>query len=206
MTLCTAASLWSVPPPDRPAEAERIAAAGVQHLHWDVTDGEFARAGGFDPDTASRLTAAAGVDAEVHLMVADPLAHVDAWTDLCDLVVVHVEADRWREAVHRIERRGARPAVAVSPDTALEAVPPGDLPVLVMSVIPGHGGSTFRPATYDRLRALSGGRLLGVDGGVDQEAARLSRQAGAGWLISGTALLASPDPAGWLATVIGPLD
>ncbi len=205
MTLRTAASRWSVPPTDQPAEAERLAAAGVRHLHWDVTDGEFARAGGFDPDTASRLTAAAGVDAEVHLMVSDPLTHVDAWTDLCDLVVVHVEARGWREALHRIERRGARPAVALSPGTPTGTVPSGELATLVMSVLPGHGGSAFRPSTYDRLRALAGRRLLGVDGGVDRESGRLSRAAGATWLVSGTALLSSPDPAEWLAGLAAPL-
>jgi ribulose-phosphate 3-epimerase len=128
------------------------------------------------------LTMGVGVGAETHLMVTDPLAHVDAWTDFC----------------------GVRPALALSPGTGLDTVPSQELPVLVMSVQPGHGGSTFLPSTYDRLRQLAGTRLLGVDGGVDQQAALRSRAAGANWVVSGTALLNSPDPAQWIRSVDGP--
>jgi ribulose-phosphate 3-epimerase len=201
VTVRISGSLWSVPGEDQPTAAERLAGAGLEHLHWDLTDGVFAPQGGFEPDTACRLTELVGVGAEAHLMVTDPIRHVDAWTDFCEVVVVHAEARDHASALRRIERRGARPAVAVAPGTPLPPSLSPDLAVLVMSVQPGWGGSTFLPQTYERIQALAGPRLLGVDGGVGLDEAGRSRSAGANWIVSGTALLGAADPADWITTV-----
>jgi ribulose-phosphate 3-epimerase len=115
VALRVAGSLWSAPPQQVVDEAVRLAEAGLTCLHWDLTDGEFAVPGGFAADRAARVTAVAGVGAEAHLMVREPLAHIDAWTGFCELVTVHVESQRWCAAVDRIACRGAVPAVAVSP-------------------------------------------------------------------------------------------
>jgi ribulose-phosphate 3-epimerase len=201
VTARVSGSLWSVPVDRQGAEAGRLAGAGLENLHWDLADGLFARSGGFDPDTARQLTEQTGVRAEAHLMVVDPLRHVDAWTAFCEIVVVHVEARYCEAALRRIERRGARPAVALSPGTPTSGLPSRDLDVLVMSVEPGCGGAAFIPGTYERIRSLVGPRLLGVDGGVGAAEARQSRAAGANWIVSGTALLRAEDPAEWIATI-----
>lgn len=217
-----AASLWSVPPADRPTTARRLVDAGLRRWHWDVSDGVFAAPGGFTPGQAADLTAHAPAPGEAHLMVTDPLPVVDDWVPFCDLVVVHVESRRCAEAVDRIRSAGTRAGVAIGPDTPLDALDalPADLPVLVMAITPGQAGSRFSPATLDRLTALSGRpasavpraaaaaghptgrphrRLLGVDGGVDLARAHDCARHGATWVVSGTALCAAPDPAGWLS-------
>ncbi|PZG40900.1 hypothetical protein C1I98_22450 [Spongiactinospora gelatinilytica] len=195
--------MWSVPAGERLAEAVRLRDAGLTVLHWDLTDGVFARPGGFTADAARELTARTGLAAEAHLMVTRPLDHVDAWTGFCDLVVVHAEAYGWREAAARVEARGARPGLALSPGT-----PPTDAPteldVLVMSITPGHAGARFEDSALRSLRqARSSGlaRMVGVDGGVTREAAMRAVAAGADWIVSGTALFGSRDPRAWLASV-----
>ena len=112
-----AGSLWSVPAEDRLTTALRLRDAGLRRLHWDTTDGSFAAAGGFPPDSAAELASATGLSAEAHVMAHRAGRDVDAWTTFCDLVFVHIESDDWQEALVRIERRGATPGLAVSPQT-----------------------------------------------------------------------------------------
>ena len=204
-TTRVAGSLWSTPRRDRENEARRLRAAGVDRMHWDVSDGRFTVPGGFDVDEARALMAAAA-DAggppggEVHFMVDKPLDHVRDWLDLCDLVTVQVESEGWRETLRIVETSGRRAAVAISPRTPVETVHslPDHLGVLVMAVEPGHAGTGFLPATLDRLDKLAGRALLGVDGSVDAYRARDCRRHGATWLVSGSSLCAAPDPAQWL--------
>ncbi|WP_273652236.1 ribulose-phosphate 3-epimerase [Cellulomonas fimi] len=220
MTLVVAASLWSTPPALLADEAVRLAAAGLTRWHWDVSDGVFAAPGGFDPDTACRLSHLTGLPGEAHLMVSDPLAEIDAWTAVCDTVIVHVEAAGWARAVSRIRSAGRRAGVAISPSTPLSALDdlPPDVAVLVMSITPGQAGSTFLPSTLSRLDALAGGRdadagggvaavgrgagrrALGVDGGVTLDHAHDCAAHDATWVVSGSALCGAPDPASWLET------
>lgn len=197
MTL-VAASLWSVPEPDRPATADRLAAAGLRRWHWDVSDGDFAAPGGFTPQQAADLMDRTGVPGEAHLMVTDPLPVIADWAAICTRVFVHVEAAHWAEALDRIRADGrALGGLAISPDTPLDRLPP-EVPVLVMSIQPGQAGATFRPGTLARLQALADRDDLGVDGGVDLPRARDCATHGATWLVSGTALCAAHDLTPWL--------
>ncbi|WP_405150067.1 hypothetical protein OG589_16575 [Sphaerisporangium sp. NBC_01403] len=201
-----AGSMWSVPPAARAGEAHRLREAGLEVLHWDTTDGVFAREGGFSVEAAAAMTAETGLRAEAHLMVTDPLARLDAWTGFCELVVVHAEAEGWRAALDRIERRGSRPALALSPGTPATSVPSRELAVLTMSVVPGEAGATFDESALATVRALreaaSGApRLLGLDGGVTRDIGIRAAATGAGWLVSGTDLFRSPAPRAWLSDV-----
>lgn len=186
-----AGSLWSVAPDDRLDTALRLRDAGLGRLHWDTTDGRFAAAGGFTPDDAAALAAQTGMTAEAHVMAHRSAREVDAWADFCDLVIVHVESDDWKDAVARIERRGVRAGLAVSPQTPATAVPL-DLPVLCMSIVPGQAGSTFDERVLAKLSALrdaAPARPLGVDGGVRREHAEALAVAGADWAVVGTDLV-----------------
>ncbi|MCC2028322.1 hypothetical protein KEC56_02055 [Microbacterium sp. YMB-B2] len=186
-----AGSLWSVPEGARLATALRLRDAGLRHLHWDTTDGRFAAAGGFSPEAAAALAAASGLEAEAHVMAHRSAQDVDAWADFCDLVIVHLESDDWKSALDRVVRRGARPGLAVSPQTDAATVP-SDVAVLCMSIVPGQAGSAFDHgvlAKLDTLRTASPDRLLGVDGGVRREHADALARAGADWVVVGTDLV-----------------
>lgn len=195
-----AASLWSTPQDRLEAEVDRLAAAGLEHMHWDHTDGDFATAGGFGAAEAAALTARSGIGAEAHLMVWDPVAEVDAWTEFCSRVTVHVEARGWRRALERIADRGSEPAVAISPGTPVPS-DLGEVAVLVMSIVPGRAGDTFSPASLETVAALRAGsqRSLGLDGGVRRAILPEATRAGATWFVSGGDLVSSEDPRDWLA-------
>jgi len=195
---------------DRDLEHEigRLAAAGIDRLHWDVIDGEFAPGTGFTADFAAGLTAEFGLSAEAHLMVKDPLSELDAWTDFCDLIVVHVEVGpAAHPAWERIRRRGSSAGIGVNPGTPAAAVPDDTAPVLAMTVEPGHGGAAFRDDVIPKLEEVPRRPLLGVDGGVTLEHVARLRSAGVTWVVSGSDLARADEPESWLSTAreAGPL-
>ncbi|MFE9232869.1 hypothetical protein [Cellulosimicrobium funkei] len=193
-----AASFWSTPRDRVAAEADRLARAGLRTVHWDHTDGRFAAAGGFTAAEAAEVTAGSGLAAEAHLMVEEPLREVDRWTDFCELVVVHAGTHDWRAALDRVRARGARAGVALSTGADVPELTPGT-DVLVMSITPGRAGSAFRPGALSTVgRAAAAGHDVGLDGGVTRAVVPRALRAGATWLVSGTDLVASDDPRGWL--------
>ncbi|WP_454730260.1 hypothetical protein [Cellulosimicrobium protaetiae] len=203
-----AASFWSTPRDRVAAEADRLARAGLRTVHWDHTDGRYAAAGGFTAAEAAAVTADSGLGAEAHLMVEEPLREVDRWTDFCELVVVHAGTRDWRAALDRVRARGARAGVALSPGVEVPEVEPGT-DVLVMSITPGLAGSTFQGDALTTVGRTAGpGHAVGLDGGVTRSIVPQALHAGATWLVSGTDLVASEDPHGWLmaarATGAGP--
>ncbi|WP_226534068.1 hypothetical protein [Microbacterium paraoxydans] len=202
-----AGSLWSVPPADRLPTALRLRDAGLSRLHWDTTDGSFAAAGGFSPDAASELAAATGLAAEAHVMAHRTASEVDAWAAFCDLVIVHIESEDWKQAIDRIARRGALPGLAVSPQTPATAVP-GDVAALCMSIVPGQAGSAFDSGVLEKiaaLRAASPRRRIGVDGGVRRIHADALATAGADWAVVGTDLVFDREDA-WADLLGGEAD
>lgn len=194
-----AGSLWSVPPESQLTAVLSRRDAGLRRLHWDTTDGRFAAPGGFDPAEAARISEATGTEAEAHVMAEEPSRVVDAWADVCDTVFVHAETDDWRAAARRLERRGTRPGLAISPGTPVDVVP-GGLAVLVMSVVPGRAGSAFDVRALDKveqLHARDPHRPIGLDGGVRREHADEALAAGASWMVVGTDLFSDDGASRW---------
>jgi ribulose-phosphate 3-epimerase len=68
-----------------------------------------------------------------------------------------------------------------------------------MTVNPGWGGQTFLAGMLDKVRALrevlAPETVIEVDGGVDAETARTCVEAGAAWLVAGSAIFGAEDPA-----------
>jgi ribulose-phosphate 3-epimerase len=192
-------------------EVARLEAAGASIVHVDVMDGVFCPPLTLGPPFIGALRTPLLKDA--HLMVADPLAHVDAVVAAgADLVTVHVESGRTvRRALVRLGRaanandpeRGIVRAIGINPGTPLEAIEPlldeAEM-VLVLAVDPGYAGQSFAASTprrVERARALieaSGRRiLLGVDGGVTRANAAAVAALGADLVVTGSAVFDGGD-------------
>ncbi len=130
-----------------------------------MSDGRFAVSGGFTAERAAALTESTGLAAEAHIMAVDPLEWVDAWTEFCRLVIVHVESRGWRRAVDRIVARGSEPGLALSPGTPARVVPAG-MTALLMSITPGDAGSAFDAGVLRKAATLNATGRVGLDGGV----------------------------------------
>ena len=140
---------------------------------------------------------------EVHLMVADPLAVLEAWSLAgCTRAIIHAETvPDIKEALKQIRLYGMEPGLAFNPETPLEkildAVPEAAI-VQVMGVTPGAQGRPFQPIALDsvrELRRLFPDLVIEVDGGVAVGTARQLAEAGADRLAVGSAIFNNGSPA-----------
>ncbi len=140
---------------------------------------------------------------EVHLMIQDPLASLDAWSVAgCQRAIVHAEAvDDVAEALRQIKLYGMEAGVSLNPETSVESVEAAlaeaDV-VQLMGVHPGHMGQPFEPGTIEKVRALREkfpDLIIEVDGGVAVGTARELADAGVDRLVSGSAVFNSGAPA-----------
>lgn len=165
------------------AELQRIEGVGVEVVHFDVMDGVFCPMSTIGPPVVDAVRT--NMLKDVHLMVEEPLAKLDAYVKAgADVVTLHVESSRYvQPALQRLgtlknvndEARGIVRGIALNPGTPLDVLDPllDDVEfVLLLAVNPGFPGG-FVPSTPARFAALQTkvrrhGRdvLLGIDGGV----------------------------------------
>lgn len=189
-------------------EVQAAEAAGADWLHLDVMDGHFVPNLTMGPDVVKAIRRATSIPLDVHMMVSDPGRYAARFIDVgADWVSIHYEAcPEPAELIGEIRARGARPSLAVSPDTPVAVVTPSapqlDM-VLVMSVYPGFGGQQFIPGSLAkldearRLREQLGLRyLIEIDGGITVENAGAAASAGADVLVAGTAVFGAADYGG----------
>ena len=184
-------------------EIDLLGDAGVRFLHVDVMDGRFC------PQLmgSAGLVAALpdGFTVDVHLMVEDPLAHVDSFVAAgAGVLTFHLEATHHPHRVlQSLAGSGVTRGVALSPGTPVPALEPllddVDL-VLMLAVNPGWPGQSFIPATAGRLaaaRELIGDReiMLAVDGGVTRDNVDYVASLGADVIVAGSAVFAGGDTA-----------
>ena len=107
--------------------------------------------------------------------------------------------------LHAIQEKGAKAGVVLNPATPLamvENVLEFVDYVLIMSVNPGYGGQSFIPNALAKIKALDRIRreqrfrfLIEIDGGVSKENVQEIVRSGCDWLVAGSSVFHSGDPA-----------
>ncbi len=184
---------------------------GAGRIHIDVMDGHFVPNLSLGPAVVGSLRRVTRLPFEVHLMVEQPERFIDAFLAKgADSLIAHVEVlPDPRPFIRRLHDAGKRAALAVRPDTPVEALEPylGEIDLaLCMTVHPGFSGQAFlpeSPARIRRLRELIDSRKsncdLEVDGGITPDTGRTAVQAGANVLVAATGIFG--DRAGPAAAV-----
>jgi ribulose-phosphate 3-epimerase len=148
---------------------------------------------------------------DVHLMIDDPDKYAPIFIEAgADQASVHQEACKNLDGTLReIQRAGARAGVVINPATPVSAIEEvlglADY-VLVMSVNPGFGGQQFIPYTLDKVRRLDAIRRerrlafsIEIDGGITRENIGEVVRAGCDWMVTGSSVFHTPDPAAAVA-------
>ena len=190
------------------AASAQLAGWGARLVHFDVMDGVFVPQITGGPAFVKAL--GDGLVRDVHLMVADPDAQVDAFAQAgADIITIHAEAATAATALAAVRAASARlgrPILAglgVMPGTPLEQLDPllalqPDM-ILMLSLDPRTGTPPDLALAGERLRALADRAaparpLLALDGGVTEKTIALACAERPDIVVSGSAIFGAPDP------------
>jgi ribulose-phosphate 3-epimerase len=187
-------------------EVDAVLDAGVRLIHVDIMDGHFVPNLTIGPVVVGSLAPRVherGGFLSVHLMVEHPEEFLEAFVLAgADALSVHVETcPHLYRTLGRIKELGAGAGVALNPGTPLTRV--GEVldlvdHVLVMTVNPGFGGQRLIESALQKvpeLRAVLPARAaVEVDGGIQRDNIRRVVEAGANWIVAGTAVFGEGDP------------
>ncbi len=135
---------------------------------------------------------------EAHLMVIKPQNFDHYKTAGFSTIIVHYEAFdnevQLENAVEAITKLGMLPAIAINPETPVSVLryhTDNIKQFTILSVEPGRQGSPFIPESIERvktLRNMAPNAIIEVDGGVKASNAAALLEAGADYLVVGSAL------------------
>lgn len=185
----------------------KVEQGGAQMLHIDIMDGHFVPNLTFGPPVVESIRKISNLTFDCHLMIEDPDTYAPMFIAAgANQVSVHQEACRHLDrTLHMIQQHGAKAGVVINPATpvsTLEDVLEFVDFVLVMSVNPGFGGQAFLPNSLNKIRQLAAIRnerrlhfAIEIDGGVSSKNAEEIVRAGCDWLVAGSFVFHSADPA-----------
>ncbi len=181
-------------------EVQCVEQLGADYIHIDVMDGHFVPNITLGPGLIKCLRPHTSLPFDVHLMIENPDLFIQDFKEAgADIITVHVEACRHlHRTLQLIKQNGMACGVVLNPHTPLEMIKhvlhEVDW-VLIMSVNPGFGGQTFIPEALNKIAILNECRkklelsfLIEVDGGVNEQTARLCEEAGADVVVAGSAV------------------
>jgi ribulose-phosphate 3-epimerase len=185
----------------------QVEAGGATMLHLDVMDGVFVPNISLGLPVVKSVRKISRSILDVHLMIANPDHYLSAFRDHgADQISVHQEAcPHLDRTLNEIRRLGAKAGVVLNPATPLVTIEHvlevADF-VLLMSVNPGFGGQKFIPYVLDKVRDLKRARTnkgldfaIEIDGGITVENVGPVVAAGVDWLVAGSSVFGSADPA-----------
>ena len=172
-------------------------------LHIDVMDNIFVPNQTFNYEFVKEIKLKTNLIFDTHLMIYNPdedyLKYIEAGSDM---LTFHYEASsNPLELLKKIKKENVKAGISIKPETDVrvldELLPYVDL-ILVMSVEPGFGGQPFKDSAIKKIEYLDKVRkekkyqyLIEVDGGINDQNAKLVKSVGCDIIVVGSFLMKS---------------
>ena len=186
---------------------------GVEYLHCDVMDGLFVENKCLSIDCIRNIRNNTNLLLDVHLMVANPLENVKLWSKIYpNIITVHYESCsdcELRKIISYLKSKDILVGISLKPNTPIDVLLPYieeiDL-VLIMSVEPGKSGQKFIDDSIDKIKSLKSlisdrDVIIEVDGGINENNYKEIVNAGANFLVMGSAFYNAKDKLKLLSTI-----
>lgn len=166
-------------------------------IHLDIMDGKFVPNKTFMFDTIKDIYNNTSKILDVHLMVENPLDYINEYKNINpEYITIHYEVPNYKECIKEIKNNNIKAGISIKPNTKVEDIfdilDEVDL-VLIMCVEPGYGGQKFINFSIDKIKTLKKyildhklNVLIEVDGGINDQNARICVESGADILVSGS--------------------
>lgn len=186
-------------------DIKEMEAAGADLFHLDIMDGQFVPNISYGLPVVEAISDVASIPLDVHLMTNDPGQFIDEFSRMnISMISFHIEATNHpHRLMQHIQESGMKAGVVLNPHTPVSAIQHllGEIDyILIMTVNPGFGGQKFISSGVEKMKTLDAlreennyGYEIEVDGGINDETARICKEAGADLLVSGSHLFKSKD-------------
>lgn len=184
----------------------KIEESSADYIHVDMMDGIFVENSNFTVQDLKKMFKNTKKKLDVHMMVCSPNKYVKDFAKMpnVEYLTLHCESHRRPiDVINMIRHTPLKVGLAINPETKVSHIVPllNHLDqVLVMSVKPGKGGQKFmeeilyKIETLKELREQNGYHyVINVDGGINEETAKLVKEAGADMVVSGSYVCKSDD-------------
>lgn len=185
---------------------KKIDESSADYIHVDMMDGVFVGDANYSVSDLKKIFKDTTKPLDVHMMVCSPNKYVKDFTKLKNVtyLTLHYESHRRPiDVINMIRHTNMKVGIAINPETKVSHIVPllnHIDQVLVMSVKPGKGGQKFMEEILYKIETLKDIReennyhyIISVDGGINEETAKLCKDSGADMVVSGSYVVLSDN-------------